>query len=33
MSRLLLAKALDGLDLPAPVKDQIRTALAEKKAR
>ncbi|MDD1691065.1 MAG: hypothetical protein LUQ66_10435 [Methanoregula sp.] len=32
MSRLLLARALDGLDLPAPVKDQIRTALAEKKS-
>jgi hypothetical protein len=29
MGRLLLGKALDGLDLPAPVKDQIRTALAE----
>ncbi|MDD1694476.1 MAG: hypothetical protein LUQ71_07110 [Methanoregula sp.] len=30
MGRLLLSKALDGLDLPAPVRDQIRTALAEK---
>jgi hypothetical protein len=29
MGRLLLKKALDGLDLPAPVKDQIRTALAD----
>jgi len=29
MGRLLLGKALEGLDLPAPVKDQIRTALAE----
>ncbi len=30
MGRLFLSKALEGLDLPAPVKDQIRTALAEK---
>jgi hypothetical protein len=30
MASLLLKKALDGLDLPAPVKDQIRTALADK---
>jgi hypothetical protein len=30
IGRLLLKKALDGLDLPALVKDQIRTALAEK---
>jgi len=29
MSRLLLGKALDCLDLPVPVKDQIRAALAE----
>ena len=29
MGRLILKKALDGLDLPAQVKDQIRTALAE----
>jgi len=28
MGRLLLGKVLDGLDLPVPVKDQIRTALA-----
>ena len=27
MGRLLLARALDGLDLPAHIKDQIRTAL------
>ncbi len=30
MGSLLLGKALEGLDLPAPVKDQIRAALAEK---
>jgi len=30
MGKLLLNKALDSLDLPAAVKDQIRTALAEK---
>ncbi|MGA2121265.1 MAG: hypothetical protein ABSG49_04385 [Methanoregula sp.] len=30
MGRFLLKKALDCLDLPAPVKDQIRTALDEK---
>jgi hypothetical protein len=31
MGRLLLTRALDCLDLPAPVKEQIRTALTDKK--
>jgi hypothetical protein len=29
MGRFILARALDGLDLPAPVREQVRTALAE----
>jgi hypothetical protein len=29
MGRLLLLKALDGLDLPAQVKEEIRTALSQ----
>jgi hypothetical protein len=30
MGRFILARALDGLDLPATVREQVRTALAEK---
>jgi hypothetical protein len=30
MGKLILARALDSLDLPAPVREQVRTALAEK---
>lgn len=32
MARLLLTRALDRLDISEPVKDQIRTALAETQA-